>query len=145
MTLHCDPHVGIGCEITLQCGNLPTHSADRLYRHSIHVSRGAAQKKRGSHEVTRDQFAKDKPVSRHPYFTADNERNRLGALATLYQSLTHRRSDPGSDAQNLQDFPRRDILEDEPANILLLRGQFNWTPLDQKTPGLENIDRRKEH
>ena len=65
-------------------------------------------------------------------------------FAVLYQSLVGVGSDPGPDAQNLQHFPRCQIPEDEPANVLLFGRQFDRTTFDEKTPWLEEIDRRKE-
>jgi hypothetical protein len=52
----------------------------------------------------------------------------------LHRSLAHLGSDPGPDAQNLQHFPRCQIPEDEPANVLLFGRQFDRTTLDEKTP-----------
>src|ERR1700739_2786206 len=83
-------------------------------------------------------------ISRDPHFPANNERDCLNTFATLQHSLTNFHSCPRSDTQYLQDFPRRQIRENEPANFLLFRRQFNWTSLDKKTPRLERVDRGKD-
>jgi hypothetical protein len=88
-------------------------------------------------KVTRDQVAEETFVPRHPHFPSDNERHTVDTFAMLYQVLAYFRSGPGSDAQNLQYFPRWQIAECEPANVLFFWGQFDRTRLDEKTPRLE--------
>jgi len=73
-------------------------------------------------------------LPRHTHFPPYNERDCLGTLAMLYQSLTRLRSGPRPDAQDLQDFPRWQILEDELSHVLLFRCQFDRTPFKEKTP-----------
>jgi hypothetical protein len=89
-------------------------------------------------------WPEDTIISRDPHFPANNHRDCLNTLAALQHSLTNFHSCPRSDTQNLQDFPRRQIREDEPANFLFFRCQFNGTSLDKKTPRLERIDRSKD-
>jgi hypothetical protein len=57
--LHDDTSFGVSVEIISQGADLPTHGANRLDSHCIHAGWNAAQKKRGAHEVTRDQVTND--------------------------------------------------------------------------------------
>jgi len=132
--LHDDASFGVSVEIIFQRANLPTHGANRLDSHCIHVGWNAAQEKLGAHEITRDQVTKDMVVPRNPHFPADNQRDTLDTFAMLDQSLARFGSDPGPDAQNLQHFPRCQIPEREPANVLLFGRQFDRTTLNEKTP-----------
>ena len=83
VSLHDDASFGVSVEIMFQRANLPTHGANRFDSHSIHVGWNAAQEKRGTHEVTRDQITKDMFVPRHPHFPADNQRDTLDTFAML--------------------------------------------------------------
>ena len=134
MSLQGDPRFGIGREIALQCPNLPTDGADRLHYYGIHVGRHTAQQKCGTNDVTRDQVSKDTFVPRHTHFPPHNEGDLIETLAMLYQSLTRLSGGPSADAQDVQDFPRWQILEDEPSHLLLFRCQFDRTTFEEETP-----------
>src|SRR5438094_5689979 len=96
-----------GRQIPFQRCKPPTHGAARLEYYGIHLSRNAAEDQRRAYDVTRDQFTQDTSISRDLYFPTDNYRDGLGKFTTLYKSLSNLKRGPGSNAQNLEDFPRR--------------------------------------
>jgi len=90
-----------------QCPNLPTHCPHGFHCNRIHVGRDAAEDESGAYLITRDQILDHAPIFHHPHFATDHERNGVGKFAALHEALANFSRDPGSDAQNLQDFPKR--------------------------------------
>src|SRR5437667_10068759 len=107
MLQHYGPRFRVGREIPFQRSKLPTHGAAWLYYYRTHLGRNAAEDQRRAYDVTRDQFTQDTSISRDLYFPTDNYRDGLGKFTTLYQSLSNLKRGPGSNAQNLEDFPRK--------------------------------------
>jgi hypothetical protein len=68
-----------------------------------------------------------------PHLSADNQPRGLDMLTGLNKSLTDVCGDPGSDAQNLKDFARRQLRQCKPANLFLLIGQLHRTTLPDCT------------
>ena len=136
--------LGIGIEITLQRPGFPSDGARGLRRHPIHFRRRAAQEKRGAHDVPCSQVAEHLSICCQLHLSPNDERHGFDRLAVLNQSLARGRRHPRPDAENLQDLLGRQIPEDQPANLLLLRRQPDRTAFDEQTPRLKGVDSGKQ-
>src|SRR5688572_9581356 len=132
--LHRRARVGIGVEVPLQGADLPAHRADRILYHRFDVGLDAAQDQSRADELTRPENTDDMSIPRHPDLPAENERHGVWRRTAMDHTLPGLRRDPGSDAQNLQDLARGQILEQEAPDFFFLRRELDRLTLHEEAP-----------
>src|SRR6185295_3840865 len=134
VTLHGCSRFGIGVEIPLQGANLPTYCTDRILDNRFDFGLETAEDQRGANDLTRSQGADVMSIPRHPDLPTDNERHGLWNRAALDHALAAFRRDPGSNAQDPQDLPRRQVLENQPPDFFFLGRKFDGLTLHEEAP-----------
>ena len=130
----------IRVEVALERGRLPPDDACGRDRQRIDVSHRTGHQQRRAHEISRSQLTENMIVFGDLRLAVNEERDVHHGFAALYQSLAGSGRHPGSYAEHLQNFPRRQIAEDHPANLFFFSGQLDGTALDEKAPRLEDVD-----
>ena len=63
--------------------NLPTHGAQGLNCHRLHVGLDAVEDESGAHDVTGVRIPERSPIFRQPHFATRNERNGVWKLTSF--------------------------------------------------------------